>query len=156
MSTLAAIRSSLLLNSMVSPTLTSNSLIHAENLTSEQYTGVVPRQINALSVSRDTLNPLLNANVLKQRLGAIDYYSNLHGPRYMYWPHYFMRSTAQMMWRYKFNFAVKGFCAFMLYREVNQYRNLNEKTVMTIQQNFASFGSIGAHAGLLVGVCCLI
>ena len=45
-----------------------------ENLTSEQYTGVLPRQINALSVSRDTLNPLLNTNILKQRLTAIDYY----------------------------------------------------------------------------------
>ena len=36
-----------------------------ENLTAEQYSGVVPRQINALSVSKDTLNPMLNANVLK-------------------------------------------------------------------------------------------
>ena len=45
-------------------------------MTSEQYTGVMPRQINALSVSKDTLNPLLNTTILKQRLAAIDYYNN--------------------------------------------------------------------------------
>ena len=48
-----------------------------ENLTSEQYSGVVPRQINALSVSRDTLNPLLNTTILKQRLNMIEHYKHL-------------------------------------------------------------------------------
>ena len=40
-------------------------LILTDNLTTEQYSGVVPRQINALNVSRDSLNPLLNTTILK-------------------------------------------------------------------------------------------
>ena len=128
----------------------------AENLTSEQYQGVVPRQVNALSVSRDTLNPLLNTTILKNRLAAIEYYNMLHGPKYARWPHYFMAQTASKLWKYKFNLAVKGAAAYMLYREIDNYRNLNEKTVMTFQQSFGSFGSIGAHTALFVGVCGLL
>ena len=39
----------------------------------------MPRQMNALSVSKDTLNPLLNTTILKQRLSAIEYYNTIHG-----------------------------------------------------------------------------
>ena len=116
----------------------------------------MPRQVNALSVSRDTLNPLLNTTILKQRLAAIEHYNMLHGPQYARWPHYFMGQTAAKLWKYKFNYAVKGAAAYMLYREIQNYRNLNEKTVMTFQQSFASFGTIGASSALLVGVCGLL
>ena len=127
-----------------------------ENLTSEQYTGVVPRSINALTTSRDTLNPLLNTTILKQRLAAIDYYKTLHGAKYARWPHFFMGRVGQQVWKYKVNLAVKGFAGYMLYREVQNYRNLNEKTVMSIQQSFASFGSISMHAALFGGICLII
>lgn len=127
-----------------------------ENLTSEQYTGVVPRSINALTVSRDTLNPLLNTTILKQRLAAIEYYKNLHGARYARWPHYWMSQTAQRLWKYKVNLAVKGAAAYMLYREVQNYRNLNEVSVMSIQQSFAGFGAIGTHAAIFGGLCLII
>lgn len=57
-------------NSMVSylNATIADQILHAENLTKEQYTGVVPTKFNALSASRDTLNPLLNAKLLKDRL----------------------------------------------------------------------------------------
>ena len=116
----------------------------------------MPRQINALTVSRDTLNPLLNTNILKKRLADIEYYKYLHGEKYARWPHYWMGQTAQRLWKYKFNYAVKGAAAYMLYREVQNHINLNQKTVMTIQQSFADFGSIGAHAALLGGLCMFI
>ena len=100
-------------------------------MTSEQYSGVVPRQINALSVSRDTLNPLLNTTILKQRLNMIEHYKHLHGEKYARWPHFWMGQTANRLWKYKFNLAVKGFAAYIVFREVQNYRNLNEKTVMS-------------------------
>ena len=112
--------------------------------------------MNALSVSRDTLNPLLNTTILKDSLAAIEHYNMLHGPMYARWPHYFMGQTAAKLWKYKFNYAVKGAAAYMLYREVKNYRNLSEKTVMTIQQSFGGMGSIGAHAALFAGICSLI
>ena len=155
MSTPVATKSSPLPSSMVSTLhYFDNALL--ENLTSEQYSGVLPRQINALSVSKDTLNPLLNTQVLKQRLNAIEYYKTLHGAQYARWPHFFMKNCANYAWRYKGNLAVKGFLAYMLFAEVQNHRNLNEKTVMTIQQGFSNFGKIGAHAGALAVVCALI
>ena len=129
---------------------------YVENLTNEQYQGVVPRQVNALSVSRDTLNPLLNTQVLKNRLAAIEYYNMQHGSLYARWPKHFMAQTAAKLWKYKVNLAVKGAAGYMLYREVQQYRNLSEKTIMTFQQSFGSFGSIGAHTALFIGVCGLL
>lgn len=125
-------------------------------MTSEQYSGVVPRQINALSVSRDTLNPLLNTTILKQRLKMIEHFRTLHGERYAYWPHYWMGNKASQLWKYKFNYAVKGFAAYMVFREVQQYRNLKAKTVMTFNQSFSSFGQIGATTGFFATVCLLI
>lgn len=113
----------------------------------------MPRQVNALSVSRDSLNPMLNTTILKNRLAAIEYYKTLHGPKYARWPHFFMAQTANKVWKYKFNLAVKGFAAYMVYREVQNHRNLNEKTVMTFQQTFVNFGSIAATSALFVAVC---
>ena len=91
---------------------------YLENLTNEQYSGIVPRGINALSASRDTLNPLLNTTVLKNRLADIEMYKNLHGEKYARWPAYFMANTGRHLWKYKFNYAVKGFAAYLVYREI--------------------------------------
>ena len=44
-----------------------------------------------------------------------------------------MSATAQKLWKYKFNLAVKGFAAYVAYREVQQYRNLSEKTILTFE-----------------------
>jgi hypothetical protein len=85
----------------------------------------MPRQINALSVSKDTLNPLLNTSILKQRLATIEYYKNLHGAKYAFWPRYWMASMGNKLWKYKANYAVKGVAAYMLYNEVQNYKNLN-------------------------------
>ena len=99
---------------------------------------------------------MLNTNILKQRLAAIDYYNNLHGAKYARWPHYWMGQTATRLWKYKVNLAVKGAAAYMLYREVQNYRNLSQVSVMTIQQSFAGFGTIGASAALFGGLCMII
>ena len=89
-----------------------------ENLTKEQYSGLVPTKLNGLSASRDTLNPLLNAKLLKQRLAAIEHYQMQHGIQYARWPHFFLSRVGSHMYKYKFNYALKGFAAYLLYREV--------------------------------------
>ena len=116
----------------------------------------MPRQVNALSVSRDTLNPMLNTNILKNRLAAIEYYKTLNGPMHARWPHFFMRQTANKLWKYKFNLALKGFAAYIVYREVQNHRNLNEKTVMTLQQTFANLTTIAASSAAFIAVCSII
>ena len=116
----------------------------------------MPRQINALTVSRDTLNPLLNTEILKKRLADIEYYNTLHGAKYANWPYFFMKNAGNYMWRYKYNLAVKGFAAYMVYREVQQYRNLSEKTLMTIQQSGNGMLKIGANSAIFGTMCFLL
>jgi len=131
-------------------------LILTDNLTTEQYSGVVPRQINALNVSRDSLNPLLNTTILKQRLLDIEHYKYLNGHLYARWPHYAMKNAGRYMWRYKINLAVKGAAAYMTYREINNHINMNEKTVPTFEQSLTSFVLIGIQGGIFGTLCAFI
>jgi hypothetical protein len=68
-----------------------------------------------LSASRDTLNPLLNAGILKQRLEMIEHYKLANGGhRYQHWPMYFMEKAGRHLRVYGINYAVKGFAAFLV------------------------------------------
>ena len=127
-----------------------------DNLTKEQYAGVVPRNMNYLSSSRDTLNPLLNAQKLKTRLQMIEYYRYRHGEMYARWPHFFMSRVAQRLWRYKLNYAVKGFAAFMVYQEYENYRHMSNVAILTIQQDANFFVNVTGKAAAFGAVCCLI
>ena len=86
----------------------------------------------------------------------IEHFKNLHGEKYAHWPHYWMGRQASQLWKYKFNYAVKGFAAYLVFREVQQYRNLKAKTVMTFNEGFESFAGIGFTAGVFSTVCLLI
>ena len=87
-------------------------------MTKEQYAGVIPRKISILTTSRDTLNPLLNTERLRSRLEDIEMYKYKHGKMYARWPHFAMEKVGRTLWRYKFNYAVKGFAFFVFYHEV--------------------------------------
>jgi len=98
----------------------------------------------------------LNTGILKKRLADIEYYNNLHGAKYTNWPYFFMKKHANYMWRYKYNLAVKGFAAYMVFREVQQYRNLSEKTLMTIQQSGNGMVMIGVNSAIFGTICMLL
>ena len=145
------------LNSMVSSVFfISNFINYIENLTNEQYSGIVPRSINALSASRDTLNPLLNTTVLKNRLKDIEYYKFIHGEKYARWPAYFMANTGRHLWKYKFNYAIKGFAAYLVVREIQQYNNLKEKSILSLEQSGFGMARIGGQGAILAAICCLM
>ena len=129
---------------------------YLENLTNEQYSGIVPRSINALSASRDTLNPLLNTTVLKNRLADIEHYKFLHGEKYARWPAFWMANTGRHLWKFKFNYAVKGFAAYLVYREIQQYNNLKEKSILSLEQSGLSMAKIGTQGAVFAGVCLLM
>jgi hypothetical protein len=84
-----------------------------------------------LSASRDTLNPLLNANNLKARIDLIEHYKQVHG-KHAFWPHYFMQRVATHFMKFKFNYAVKGFATYLVWREVALYKHLKATSFMTI------------------------
>ena len=125
-------------------------------MTSEQYSGIVPRSINALSASRDALNPLLNTTILKNRLADIEHYKYIHGEKYARWPHFLMGNMGRNLWKYKFNYAVKGFAAYLVFREIQQYNNLKDKSILTLEQSMFSMAGIGTYGGGLVAICALM
>jgi len=113
-------RSSSPLNSMVSSLHYINS--HSDNLTKEQYTGVVKRPSSFLSASRDTLNPRLNTETLKNRLRVIEHFKTINGVELAHWPHFALTRFGKHLYRYKFNYAIKGFAAYLIYRDYARYQ----------------------------------
>ena len=82
------------------------------------------RPAGVLSASRDTLNPLLNTTTLKNRLAVIQHYKYANGVEYAHWPHYVLTRLARHTYRYKFNYAIKGFAGYLVYRDISSYRQL--------------------------------
>ena len=103
-----------------------------ENLTKEQYTGAVPKDITTQGASPDTLNPLLNTQRLKSRLQLIEAYRYKHGVMYARWPHFVMQKVGSNLWRYKFNYAVKGLAAFMLYQEYANWKYMDSVAILSL------------------------
>ena len=87
--------------------------------------------MQVISHSRDTLNPLLNTDRLRTRLDAIELYRHRHGELYARWPHFVMTRMGQHLYRYKFNYAVKGFAAFLVFQEYQEYKQYCSKAIST-------------------------
>jgi hypothetical protein len=126
-------------------------------LTKEQYAGVakVPK-LGLLSTSRDALNPLLNTETLKNRLFVIQHYKYLHGVEFAHWPHFVLANIGRHLMKYKFNYAVKGFAAFLLYRAVSEYRHYNSRAFLTMDQHGYFGANILASSALFGGICAII
>lgn len=105
-------------------------ILSIENLTKEQYSGNYRRSISALGVSRDSLNPKLSLETLKNRLWVMEHYKYLHGVEHAHWPHFVMQRAGSHLWKYKFNYAVKAFFIYQAVREYQNYRYLSSITFM--------------------------
>jgi len=127
-----------------------------DNLTKEQYSGVTKRPSGILSSTRDTLNPLLNTEVLKARLEVIEHYRYEHGIKMAHWPYYAMQRLSGHLMRYKFNYAIKGFAAYLMYRDLARYSHMRSTSFTTIQQDAYMIGTFLFHAGVFTGVCLII
>ena len=127
-----------------------------DNLTKEAYSGVSKRPSGILSVSRDTLNPLLNTQTLKNRLGDIEHYKYINGVQFAHWPHFALTRFANHLNRYKFNYAIKGFAAYIIYRDLAQYKHHKNTSFVTMQQEMSFVIATGLHTGVFVGLLALI
>lgn len=125
-------------------------------MTKEQYSGVIPRSLNMFSASRDSLNPLLNTERLKQRLDAIEYYKYKHGQVYSRWPHYALGKAGRHLMRYKFNYAVKGFAAYLLYSDYQQYKHLSSIAIMSLESDAEFIVRITGKTVGFAALCMLI
>ncbi len=129
---------------------------YLENLTKEQYSGNYRNRLPTLNSSKDSLNPAMNLETLKNRLWVAEHYRLLHGVEHAYWPHYTMRNIGLHLNKYKFNYAVKAFFAYQVYREVQNYRYINSVTFISTDQQMAHFGSIAWTGFLATAVALLI
>ncbi len=130
--------------------------IHIENLTKEQYSGQYRRKLPYLSASRDSLNPALNLETLQARLFVMEHYKYLHGVEHAHWPHYVMKNVGGHMWKYKFNYAIKAFFLYQVYREVKNYNYVKSVSFLSEDQMLAHYFNIGWSAVMTTGVCLLI
>lgn len=114
------------------------------------------RPAGVLSASRDSLNPLLNTNTLKNRLNTIEHYKYIHGVERAHWPHFAMSRLGRHMMRYKTNLAVKGFAAYLIYRDIAYRRTMHETSFVTLQQEGVMLATAAAHTGMFLGLCAMI
>ena len=123
-------------------------------MTKEQFAG--SHNLNPLDVSKDTLNPALNANLVRNRLQIIEAFKYRHGAEYTYWVNTTMRRVYNQVWKYKFNYLLKGFIAFMAIREYQNYSYVNSMTVLTQGQRIQMRAPGVIYAGAFFGTCLII
>ena len=102
------------------------------------------------------MNPLLNAETLKQRLQVIEHYKMQHGLQYARWPHFFLGNVGRQLYKYKFNYGVKAFAAYLLYRDVQNARYWNDTVILSYQNIMQMGGDIGMKGAVLVALCAFL
>jgi len=107
---------------------------YIENLTKEQYSGNFRNRLAKLNSSRDSLNPAVNLENLKNRLWVTEHYRLLHGIEHTYWPHYTMKNVGRRIWKYKFNYGLKAFFLYQVFREIQNYRYINSVKFLSADQ----------------------
>jgi len=92
---------------------------------------------------------------LKNRLELIQYYKTVHGD-HAFWPHFFMRRVANHAFKYKFNYAVKGFASLLVFTSLAEYQHMKETRFLTMQDESKQVAKIITHSAVFFGICCLI
>lgn len=91
-------------------------------MTHEQYSSAAREVPSILNVSRDRLNPQLNAQILQSRLAVIESYKLRRGEQFLHWPHHVMNRWGAHLNRYKFNYALKGFFLALMVQDLRTWR----------------------------------
>ena len=66
-----------------------------------------------------------------------------------------MRKQGANLNRYKFNYAVKGFLAFMAYNNYQAYKQASEENFLIEKEKSEFRVGIAASTGMFVGACLL-
>jgi hypothetical protein len=67
-----------------------------------------------------------------------------------------MRRVANHAMKYKFNYAVKGFAVYLVYRDLADYQHMKETSFMTMQSESQKVAKIMTQSAVLAGICCMI
>jgi len=112
--------------------------------------------MQSLSVSRDTLNPLLNTAVLKQRLADIERYKYRNGVEIHRWPHFLLGRMGKHLYKYKFNHGVKAFAAYIVYNDIQHWKHMQSQVFLTYQQEGELVYNTTIHTAMFFGLCAMI
>lgn len=72
--------------------------------------------------------------MLKQRLEDIEFYKYRFGVELARWPHFAMQRLGSHVYKFKGNYLVKGFAAFIVYSDVQHYRYMRTQVFLSNQQ----------------------
>ena len=64
-----------------------------------------------------------------------------------------MGRVGQHLYRYKFNYALKGFAAYLLYRDIQNYRYWNDTVILTYAHRAQMGTEFALKGGLFVAIC---
>jgi len=67
-----------------------------------------------------------------------------------------MRRVVNHALKYKFNYAVKGFAAYLVYRDFANYQHAKETRFLTIQDEGKQVAKIITQSAVFFGICSLI
>ena len=98
----------------------------------------------------------MNLQTLKNRLWVTEHYRLLHGVEHAYWPHFFLRNMGAHVFKFKFNYALKGFFAYQCYRDVQNYRYVNANTFISSDKQFEHLAQIAWTGFLATSVALLL
>ena len=127
-----------------------------ENLTKEQFSGNYRDKLAHLNSSRDTINPSINLENVKNRLWVTEHYRLVRGLEHAYWPHFAIRNVSLHLNKYKFNYAVKAFFAYQVYRDVQNYRYRNSVSFIRTDEQASHLAQIAWTSFLATAVALLI
>ena len=128
-----------------------------ENLTKGQYSGEQrPRLSSYFDVSRDSLNPQINLNLLRQRLRTIEMYKNRTTPQQRYWVRYVLENLGARASKYRYNYLLKFVFFWTFVGEVRHMTHLHNVSIMRFDQSVvhvlrtAAAGSLFAATMLFI------
>ena len=119
-----------------------------KNLTESQYssTGTVSHLDSGLR--RESLNPAINLNRLKDRIATTDAIAARYTVVQRDWLRLTLERVGGQIWRYKFNYFAKFILLYKAYSEISHYRYLKRHTVMTGEADMKHMFGILQWSGL--------
>ena len=110
-----------------------------------------------MALSRDSMNPLLNVETLRNRLAVIEHYKNIRGEKLGHqWTHHAMNNALRHLNRYKFNYGIKAFAAYVVYRDFAHMKHLKQRMFITNQQEAQFLLNISTHTAMFGALCAFI
>ena len=113
-----------------------------KNLTDSQYASTSRPSSVASGFRRETLNPAINLNRLRERIAATEAINARYTTAQRDWLRLSLEKVGGHLWKYKFNYAIKFVFLFKVMSEIRHFRHLRATTVMKGQTEMDHVSSI--------------